>query len=87
MSSLSDSWVQDIASDIRIPAISPPVCRHLLPVIEMQIRKIIQQAHKFQKRGKGRCLTGISSIHPITFLNHIFVTQFVRQNTNEIDCS
>lgn len=58
MTSLTDSWAQDVAVDIRIPAISPPVVRHLLPVIEMQIRKIIQQAHKFQKRGKSRCLTG-----------------------------
>ena len=58
MSSLSDSWIQDVASDCGIAAISPPVCRHILPVVEMQIRKIIQQAHKFQKRGKGRTLTG-----------------------------
>mmetsp|Transcript_2881 Transcript_2881/g.3014 ORF Transcript_2881/g.3014 Transcript_2881/m.3014 type:complete len:454 (+) Transcript_2881:205-1566(+) len=57
MTTLTDSWIQEVASDIKIPAVSPPVCRHLLPVVEMQIRKIIQQAHKFQKRGKSRCLT------------------------------
>jgi hypothetical protein len=61
MTTLTESWIQDVAADVKIPAISPPVCRHILPVVEMQIRKIIQQAQKFQKRGKSRCLTGYNS--------------------------
>lgn len=58
MATLSDAWIQDIAADLNVPAVSPSVSQQLLPVVEMQIRKVIQQGHKFQKRGKGISLTG-----------------------------
>jgi hypothetical protein len=68
MTTLKEPWLQDIAESIRIPAVSPMVTRTLLPVIELQIRKIAQQAFKFYKRGKGQKLTGKNKI----FLIYIF---------------
>jgi transcription initiation factor TFIID subunit 6 len=55
--SLTETWLQDVAESSNIPAVAPSVSRKALPVIEMQLKKIIQLAAKFQKHGKGRTLT------------------------------
>jgi hypothetical protein len=60
MATITENWAQDVAASNKIPALSPASCRQLLPVVEMQVRKIIQQSYKFQKRGKGKSLTGIN---------------------------
>ena len=50
--------LQDIAESIRLPALSPSVCSTLIPIIELQVKRIAQQAHKFQRRSKSTQLTG-----------------------------
>ncbi|CAM9380771.1 unnamed protein product, partial [Ectocarpus fasciculatus] len=40
-----------------LPPVSPAVAQLLLPTVETEIRRLIQIAHKFQKRGKHRRLT------------------------------
>ena len=58
MSVIPESWIQDVATNNNIAAISPIVCNNILPVVEVQIRKILQQAIKIQKRGKCQRMTG-----------------------------
>ena len=58
MASISDNWVQDVAVGSKVEALNPRVCRTLIPVVEMQVKKILQQADKFRKRGKSPILTG-----------------------------
>lgn len=41
-----------------LPAVPPNVTKVVLPAAEMQIKKVIQQAQKFQRRGKRKTLTG-----------------------------
>jgi transcription initiation factor TFIID subunit 6 len=55
--SLTEDWLQDVAESCKIEAVAPSVTRIILPVVEIQIKRIIQQAAKIQKRGKGRNLT------------------------------
>ena len=55
--SLTEDWLQDVAESCKIDAVAPTLTRKILPVVEMQIKRIIQQAAKIQKRGKGRNLT------------------------------
>ena len=49
-----------VVSSIELPPVSSSVARLTLPVVEMQIRKLLQQSHKFQRRGKKKYLTGIA---------------------------
>ena len=55
--SLTEDWLQDVAESCKIEAVAPSLTRKILPVVEMQIKRIIQQAAKIQKRGKGHNLT------------------------------
>jgi hypothetical protein len=57
MAGLSDSWLQDVASSLRLPPLSPSFVHTMLPVIELQLRRVLQQAHKFQRRSKAPVLT------------------------------
>jgi hypothetical protein len=57
-----------VVTSIHIPAVSPSVARALLPIIEMKIRKLIQQANKFQRRGKRKSLTGFTVLTEHKFL-------------------
>lgn len=56
MSYITEDWLQDVVEETQLPAVSPGVTKTILPVVEMQIRKILQHAHKFQRRGKRRKL-------------------------------
>ena len=57
--SLGDKWIQDTATAIKLPALSPAVCNVLLSLVEGQVKKMCQQALKFQKRAKKSTLTGL----------------------------
>lgn len=59
MSQLSEKWLQNIAKEsLKLPPLNPIVCNMLLSIIEIHIKRIIQQASKFQKHSKSRTLTG-----------------------------
>lgn len=58
MKGLSDAWLQDVADSLRLPPLSPSVLNALLPAIELQIRRIVQQSHKYQRRAKASTLKG-----------------------------
>jgi len=57
MSSLKESWLQDAAASNRIGALRPAVVKSLLPQLEINLRSLIEQAHKFTRRGKGTRMT------------------------------
>ena len=57
MSQLPESLLQDIAEDLLLPALSPALCRMLSPIVEVEVKKIIQQSNKFRKHGKSKRLT------------------------------
>mmetsp|Transcript_10223 Transcript_10223/g.22688 ORF Transcript_10223/g.22688 Transcript_10223/m.22688 type:complete len:254 (-) Transcript_10223:1232-1993(-) len=57
MSALSEQWLQEVAEALKLPALSPQLVRMLLPVVEVQAKKIAQQAHKFQRRSKAGTMT------------------------------
>ena len=69
MSTLKESWLQEIAKRSNLPALRPSVIKTLLPVVELQIRKILHQGHKFTRRGKGTKLT-VGDINQALELNH-----------------
>ena len=54
---LTEDWLHSVATSTRLPAFHPSIAKELLPAIETHIRKIAQQAHKFQRRGKRSMLT------------------------------
>jgi hypothetical protein len=58
MASLDEQWLQDIAESMGISALSPNVVKMILPVVDAHIKKITQQAHKFQRRSKAQSMTG-----------------------------
>lgn len=59
MSVLSESWLQDVAvRSAGLNPVSAEVVQELLPIVELQIRRIVQQAHKFQRRSKSSQLKG-----------------------------
>ena len=57
MSSLSETWLQEVTKRNGLPPLRPAVAKALLPVVEMQLRKIVQQGYKFTRRGKSSKLT------------------------------
>lgn len=57
MSIIKAQFIQDVADNLSMAALTPSVCRSLQPVIENQLRHIIQLSVKFQKRGKSSILT------------------------------
>lgn len=59
MSVLSEQWLQDVAESMGLPALNPTIVNMMLPVIEVQLKKITQQANKFQRRAKSKILAGI----------------------------
>jgi hypothetical protein len=63
MSVLDEQWLQDVAQSLRIPALNPTICKMMLPIIEVHVKKLTQQAHKFQRRGKAKSMTGKCSTH------------------------
>lgn len=56
---LSEQWIQNVIESLGLPPVSPATAYSILPVIELQLRKIIQSAEKFRKRSKKQILTGI----------------------------
>jgi hypothetical protein len=58
MAALKEAWIQEVMETLKLPAMSPAMCKTILPAIEMHIKKIAQQAHKFQRRGKSARLSG-----------------------------
>lgn len=59
MSILSESWVQDVATRMAgLNPVSAEVVQELLPIVELQIRRIVQQAHKYQRRAKTSQMKG-----------------------------
>ena len=70
MTSLKEPWLQELAWRSNLPAIRPTVVSALLPVVEMQLRKIIQQAYKFTRRGKGGKMT-VEDINQALELYHL----------------
>jgi len=59
MSVLNEQWLQDIAEAQGLPALNPTIVKMMLPVIEVHIKKIVQQANKFQRRGKASTVSGM----------------------------
>jgi hypothetical protein len=78
MNHFSEKWFQEIAESARLPPISPEVINTLIPIVELQIRKIIQNAHKHQKRSKSRIFKG-NDKRNITFLlvSYFFALQLL----------
>lgn len=59
MSLLSESWLQEVATRYAgLNPVSAEVVQELLPIVELQIRRIVQQAHKFQRHAKSSRLKG-----------------------------
>jgi len=73
MSVLEEQWLQDIAESLSLPALNPTIVKMMLPVIEVHIKKIVQQANKFQRRAKATTVTGRTSIF-ILYENHMYLT-------------
>lgn len=70
MSVLNEQWLQDIAESLNLPALNPTIVKMMLPVIEVHIKKIVQQANKFQRRAKATTVTGMvleMEIEPLSF--------------------
>ncbi|RYH28780.1 hypothetical protein EON65_10940 [archaeon] len=59
MTIITEAWLQEVAKSLQFPPLSPAVVNALLPTIELQIRRIVQQAHKHQRRSKSAKLKGI----------------------------
>lgn len=57
-SGLTESWLLEVSDSLRLPPLSPSVVNALLPIIELQLRRIIQQGNKFQRRSKSSTLKG-----------------------------
>ena len=87
MSALEEQWLQDIAESLGIPALSPTIVKMVLPVVEAHIKKIAQQAHKFQRRSKSTSMSvddinsalSMNKLEPVYGLSrsehvHIFTT-------------
>ncbi len=55
--SLSSEWLQSVASSNRVAALRPAVVNAILPSVEIHLRSVIEQAHKFTRRGKGVRMT------------------------------
>lgn len=50
---LSEEWLQNIAMQTcQLPALSPQVSKTTLHLVELELKKLIQQAVKFHKRSK-----------------------------------
>lgn len=73
---LTESWLQDVAASIKLNPLSPEVVRSILPIVDLQLRKIIQEAHKFQRRTKTTEFKGkyIFSIYS-AYVQHIWYIQ------------
>lgn len=60
MSSLTEAWLQDlITKTLGLPAVNGEVVEELLPCLELHVRRLIQQAHKYQRRSKSAFMRGI----------------------------
>jgi len=70
MSTLDEQWLQDVAESLKIQALNPTLCKMLLPVIEIQVKKITQQAHKFQRRSKSNSVT-VDDVNSALAMNKI----------------
>ena len=68
MSFLTESWLQEVVGDNNLPALPPSITKLLLPVIEVEVKRIIQQSHKFQRRSKSRKLT-VNDINLALYMN------------------
>lgn len=55
---LSESWLQEVAQSIGLPSLSPEVCECLLPHLDMELKCLLQDALKFQKKSKALKLSG-----------------------------
>jgi histone H3/H4 len=53
-----ERWFQEIAESAKLSPLSPEVINTLVPIVELHIRKIIQNAHKHQRHSKSRTLKG-----------------------------
>lgn len=70
MSVLNEQWLQDIAESLALPALNPTIVKMMLPVIEVHIKKIVQQANKFQRRAKATAVTGAANFINIMLRFH-----------------
>jgi transcription initiation factor TFIID subunit 6 len=57
MAALKEGWLQDVAASNRIGALRPTVVKALLPALEVHLRSLVEQAHKYMRRGKGSRMT------------------------------
>lgn len=57
MGSLTESWLENAVESMQMPALSPSASRTLLAAVEASVKKVIQRANKFQRRGKKQILT------------------------------
>lgn len=76
MSYLSEVWLQElITKNLGLPAVGTEVVDEVLPFIELHVRKVIQQALKYQKRSKSAYLKGILIFLHLLYLiiNDFFV--------------
>lgn len=63
MSLISEKWLHDIATEVlKLPPLNPVVASMVISVIELHIKKIVQEAYKFQKHGKSKRLSGKQTI-------------------------
>lgn len=53
---LQEEWLQDLAASIKLPSLSPSVCRTLFAVIEANLRQLIQKAWKYTRRSHSRTM-------------------------------
>lgn len=56
-SAFTETWLNNVVESINLPAVSPETAKIVLPTVDMQIRKVIQQAYKFYKHSKTRYMT------------------------------
>jgi hypothetical protein len=59
MSHLTESWFQEILTkNLGLPAADSDIVENVLPFVELQVRRLIQQAQKYQRRARSTFLTG-----------------------------
>ena len=54
---ISEKFLNNVAKGIDLPPLSPEVSELLAPVIELEVKKVIQQAEKFRFHCKSRRLS------------------------------
>ena len=57
-----------MAKEVKLPPVGPDVVKMILPTVETEIRRLIQMARKFQRRGRSTRLKGLCNVCALKYL-------------------